>query len=130
MSASIELEDLVCPGCGEPVDGDSPIGWTAADGPLPEFSHTDGTPLCGGNDPIEAGQEACGRHAGSEARAMSTMSGEGSPRDQILRECGPILLAALEDAADARIERTEASCPECVQSPDQLCETHSEDRAR
>jgi hypothetical protein len=51
---SIHLENLICPGCGEPVHGDPPTGWPADDAAVPAFSHTDGTPLCSGSDPTEA----------------------------------------------------------------------------
>lgn len=47
MSATIEIDDLVCPGCGEQVLGERPKHWPAEDElGIAEFSHTDGTPLC------------------------------------------------------------------------------------
>jgi hypothetical protein len=42
------IEDLVCPICGDQVRGEPPVGIDA------EWSHTDGTPLCGDSDPVEA----------------------------------------------------------------------------
>jgi cytosine/adenosine deaminase-related metal-dependent hydrolase len=53
-----------------------------------------------------------------------------STRNRILRACAPIVLAALEDAAEARMERTEGWCLDCVESAEELCDTHREDRAR
>ena len=50
----VDIEDLVCPGCGDPVHGDPPTGWPADDSVVPRFSHTDGTALCSGGEPIEA----------------------------------------------------------------------------
>lgn len=50
----VDIEDLVCPGCGEPVRECPPTGWPAADGVVPTFSHTDGTALCSGSEPAEA----------------------------------------------------------------------------
>lgn len=45
--------------------------------------------------------------------------------------CGPIVLAALEEAADARIVVSRRHpCPDCVTSSERLCETHHQDRAR
>jgi hypothetical protein len=58
------------------------------------------------------------------------MPDETSRPEQILRTRGPILLAALEDAAEARIERTEGSCVDCGEAADRLCGTHQEDRER
>lgn len=37
---------LVCPECGEDAVACPPTHWTAAYGPPPEHSHTDGEPLC------------------------------------------------------------------------------------
>ncbi len=48
VTTVLGIEDLVCPICEDPVSGDPPVG----DGG--EWSHTDGTPLCGDSDPIEA----------------------------------------------------------------------------
>ena len=62
--------------------------------------------------------------------ALSTGTSAESVRDRGLRECWPTVLAALEEAADARIERIEvASCLDCVRSSDGLCETHRNGRA-
>ena len=43
----VELEQLICPGCGQPVRPRPPGYWRVADGlPAPEFSHPDATALC------------------------------------------------------------------------------------
>ncbi|RZT89053.1 hypothetical protein EV383_6008 [Pseudonocardia sediminis] len=56
----IDVTDLVCPGCWEPVVDASPSGWPARAGSAPEFSHPDGSVLCPDQigrvpDPVEAG---------------------------------------------------------------------------
>jgi hypothetical protein len=62
---------------------------------------------------------------------MDITSGEGRTREEILRDFWTVVMAALDEAAEARMERIDAgSCPECVESSDGLCETHGEDRAR
>ncbi len=48
----------------------------------------------------------------------------------ILQTCAPLVLAALEDAAGARIEHTEGWCLDCVDSAEEFCGTHQEDRDR
>jgi len=52
--ALVDLEDLICPGCGEQVRGEPPVTGELAE---QEFSHGDGTPLCGMADPIERAAE-------------------------------------------------------------------------
>ena len=47
-SATLGIEDLVCPICGDQVRGEPPVGIDA------EWSHTDGTPLCADSDPVDA----------------------------------------------------------------------------
>ncbi|WP_145981251.1 hypothetical protein [Pseudonocardia sp. HH130629-09] len=42
----VHLDDLICPGCGDHVIGDPPLGWDASAGLAPEFSHRDGSVLC------------------------------------------------------------------------------------
>ncbi len=71
----VELDALVCPGCGEPVAGEPPLGWPMQAGEAPGFSHRDGSVLC----PDQAGRigepaEAAGLRfaltdAGAEALA-------------------------------------------------------------
>ncbi len=39
-------------------------------------------------------------------------------------------MAAIEDAAGARVDRTEAYCDDCAEFPDGQCETHAGDRER
>jgi hypothetical protein len=52
-------------------------------------------------------------------------------RERIHRDHAPVILAALDDAAEARIERTKATCPECSAAPPlELCPTHTADRER
>lgn len=51
----LEAEDLICPGCHEPVSCEPPANFT---GPrVPQFSHRDGSTLCwhrgGWAEPIE-----------------------------------------------------------------------------
>jgi hypothetical protein len=50
----VDIEDLICPGCEEPVHRCPPAGLAADDGVVPEFSHTDGSALCSGSEPVEA----------------------------------------------------------------------------
>ena len=61
VTGLVELDDLICPGCFEPVLGERPLGWPATAGVCPEFSHPDGSVLCpdaGGaiGEPVEASQ--------------------------------------------------------------------------
>lgn len=42
----VELDELVCNGCGSCVRPESPVGWPASAGVAPEFSHGDGSVLC------------------------------------------------------------------------------------
>ncbi len=43
----VDPDDLICPGCGDPVRCKPPGYWLVADGlPAPQFSHRDATPLC------------------------------------------------------------------------------------
>jgi len=43
----VDVEQLVCPGCGEQVRPEPPGYWQVADGlPAPGFSHQDATALC------------------------------------------------------------------------------------
>lgn len=46
LPRAVDLEALVCPGCGDPVAGEPPTGWPAGAGRAPEFSHRDGSVLC------------------------------------------------------------------------------------
>ncbi len=60
----VDLEDLICPGCGEQVRCTPPGYWRVADGlPVPQFSHHDATPLCrtrsgAAAEPVEAPVES------------------------------------------------------------------------
>jgi hypothetical protein len=76
---SVDLDDLVCPGCGDPVTGEPPLGWSAGAGKAPGFSHRDGSVLCPDSagrisEPVEAGGL---RFALTDAgaRALDTDSG-------------------------------------------------------
>jgi hypothetical protein len=40
------------------------------------------------------------------------------------------MIAALEEAAEGRIDRVEAYCYDCGEAPDELCETHATDLER
>ncbi|RZT87341.1 hypothetical protein EV383_4260 [Pseudonocardia sediminis] len=56
----VDPDALVCPGCAEPAVGMPPLGWPAAAGRAPEFSHRDGSVLCPDQagrigEPVEAG---------------------------------------------------------------------------
>lgn len=56
----VDLDALVCPGCGDPVAGEPPLGWPAGAGETPGFSHTDGSVLCPDSagrigEPVESG---------------------------------------------------------------------------
>lgn len=56
---SVELSDLVCPGCGGSVVDAPPSGWSARAGRSPDFSHPDGSVLCPDSsgrvpEPVEA----------------------------------------------------------------------------
>jgi len=43
----VDVEQLICPGCGEQVRPEPPGYWHVADGlPAPQFSHQDATVLC------------------------------------------------------------------------------------
>jgi hypothetical protein len=43
----VDPDDLLCPGCLEPVRCAPPGYWRVADGlPAPQFSHQDARPLC------------------------------------------------------------------------------------
>ena len=43
----VDPDQLICPGCGQPVRCEPPGYWRVADGlPAPQFSHPDATPLC------------------------------------------------------------------------------------
>jgi hypothetical protein len=43
----VDLEDLICPGCGEQVRGAPPASWQAGDGlAVAQFSHQDRSALC------------------------------------------------------------------------------------
>jgi len=43
----VDPEQLICPGCGDPVRPEPPGYWRVADGlPAPQFSHPDGSALC------------------------------------------------------------------------------------
>jgi hypothetical protein len=37
---------LICPECGEPAIASPPQNWPSAWGSQPNYSHTDGEPLC------------------------------------------------------------------------------------
>jgi hypothetical protein len=56
----VEPDDLICPGCGEQVNGQPPTDYLAGEGPrTPDFSHHDGSALCPRSDgapaePIES----------------------------------------------------------------------------
>lgn len=45
-NTEVDLDALVCPGCGEPAVGEPPSSWPAAAGAAPGFSHPDGSVLC------------------------------------------------------------------------------------
>lgn len=49
---------------------------------------------------------------------------------KLLAAHGPILLAALVDAADDRVERADSYCIDCVHAGEQRCETHRDDVER
>jgi hypothetical protein len=61
----VDPGDLICPGCGEPINAQPPVDYLAGEGcRTPDFSHHDGSALClrsGGApaEPIES--EAAGR---------------------------------------------------------------------
>ncbi|WP_143105372.1 hypothetical protein [Pseudonocardia ammonioxydans] len=55
----LDLTELVCPGCWDPVVDGPPPGWPARAGRAPDFSHPDGSVLCPDEygrigEPIEA----------------------------------------------------------------------------
>ena len=59
-TGTVDLDELVCPGCAEPVTGQPPAGWPAGAGPAPGFSHADGSVLCPDGsgrvgEPVEVG---------------------------------------------------------------------------
>ena len=43
---------------------------------------------------------------------------------ELLRIHRPVILAALDEAAAERVERTQSSCTDCVQSAEERCEDH------
>ena len=45
-SDTASIEGLACAGCHESVLDEPPIGWPAAAGQVPDFSHRDGSVLC------------------------------------------------------------------------------------
>jgi hypothetical protein len=45
---------------------------------------------------------------------------------ELLGRIGPILLAALDEAADDRVERVEGACADCVRSGEERCDDHRE----
>jgi len=47
---------------------------------------------------------------------------EGRALREFLRIHGPVILAALDEAAAERVERTQSSCTDCVRSAEQRCE--------
>ena len=56
----IDDEDLICPGCHEPVSAQPPANIDPASSEVPQFSHRDGSGLCGQDagspiEPIERG---------------------------------------------------------------------------
>ena len=58
----IDDNDLVCPGCYEPISAQPPAGLDLTSTDVPQFSHRDGSPLCGTTDhslvePIERDRE-------------------------------------------------------------------------
>lgn len=46
MERHHDVNDLICPECGEPVVTQAPSSWLPAWGPAPAYSHLDGEPLC------------------------------------------------------------------------------------
>jgi hypothetical protein len=55
---------------------------------------------------------------------------EGRALRELFRIHGPVILAALDDAAAERVERTQSCCTECVQSAEERCEDHRADLER
>ena len=49
---------------------------------------------------------------------------------ELLRIHRPVILAALDEAAAERVERTQSSCTDCVQSAEERCEDHRADLER
>jgi hypothetical protein len=59
VGSLVECEELVCPGCREQAYPEPPAGGRETAGvAVPEFSHRDGSELCGAahgpRDPVEA----------------------------------------------------------------------------
>jgi hypothetical protein len=75
--------------------------------------------------------EACGllEHPEFTCDQAAELVDAAALRDR-LRALGPLLWAALEDAADDRMERADGYCYDCAVSPDERCETHAEDLER
>ena len=49
---------------------------------------------------------------------------------ELFRIHGPVILAALDEAAAERVERTHSSCTDCVRSAEKPCEDHRADLQR
>ena len=49
---------------------------------------------------------------------------------ELLRMHGAVILAALDEAAAERVERTQSSCTDCVRSAEKRCEDHRADLQR
>jgi bacterioferritin-associated ferredoxin len=55
---------------------------------------------------------------------------EGRVLRELLRIHRPVILAALDEAAAERVERTQSSCTDCVHSAEERCEDHRADLER
>ena len=60
IAGAVDVDVLVCPGCGDAVVGEPPLGWPAGAGQAPGSSHPDGSVLCPDaagriSEPVEAG---------------------------------------------------------------------------
>jgi hypothetical protein len=78
---TVDISELVCPGCGDPVAATPPTGWPRAAGRRPEFSHLDGSVLCLDSrgrvgEPVEAAGE---RFALTPTAEAALRAAGGSP---------------------------------------------------
>jgi hypothetical protein len=54
-SRYVELDELICPGCGEQVNSEPPDNYrTSEERRTPDFSHHDGSTLCSRPDCVPA----------------------------------------------------------------------------